>query len=153
MKLFLPIVLGASLLSLGCRSGGDPAKDGGSAAPLFGTEWTLASMDYEGGFLVMSSPKQHPTLLLVQAEDGTTSASGFAGVNRFHGGCELSEDGSLSFGALISTRMAGDAEVMKLEAAYLAHLDGTTSYDLSTNGLTLQTDGGKLVFQAAAAID
>ncbi len=84
----------------------------------------------------MGNGNRPPTLRL---ESATTRASGFAGCNRFSGPYTLSGD-SLSFGPLISTKMAC-AQGNDVEVAYLAALAEVRSFTATDSVLTLRGSG------------
>ena len=84
----------------------------------------------------MGNGERPPTLRL---ESATTRASGFAGCNRFNGPYTLSGD-SLSFGALVSTKMAC-AQGNDVEVAYLAALAEVRSFTVTDSVLTLVGSG------------
>ncbi len=66
--------------------------------------------------------------------DSAEKVSGSGGVNRFNGPCTLSGD-KLSFGVLVTTRMAGPPAVMKQESAFFTALAKVRSFKLDENGL------------------
>jgi heat shock protein HslJ len=66
-----------------------------------------------------------------------TDVSGNAGVNTYNGTYTSGADGTLTFGALISTQMAGDEAKMKLEADYLSALGTVTGYSVNGDLLDL----------------
>ena len=71
--------------------------------------------------------------------------SGQAPVNRYFGPFTASEDGSLEFGALARTEMAGPPELMRAEEEYFALLDRVTAFDADEVQLTLRTGGEMLL--------
>lgn len=98
-------------------------------------DWSLTSV----GELMnpMGQGNRAPTLRL---DSGESRASGFAGCNRFSGPYTLSGD-SLSFGALVSTKMAC-AQGNDVETAYLAALGTVRSFSVSDSVLTLRSADG-----------
>jgi heat shock protein HslJ len=66
-----------------------------------------------------------------------TDVSGNAGINTYNGTYTSSTDGTLTFGPLISTKMAGDEAKMKVEADYLAALGTVTAYSVNGDLLDL----------------
>ncbi len=78
--------------------------------------------------------------------DSPEKVSGSGGVNRFNGTCKLAGD-KLSFGPLMSTRMAGPPAVMDQEAKFLAALAKVTAFKLDENDLLhlLDKDGQELL--------
>ena len=78
------------------------------------------------------------------------NASGKSGCNSYRGSYSLSGD-QLSFGPMMSTRMACAAEaMMKQERDYLEVLSKVTSYDRGDGGALIlkTTDGKKIRFMA-----
>lgn len=71
--------------------------------------------------------------------------SGQAPVNRYFGPFTAGEDGSLEFGALARTEMAGPPELMQAEEEYFALLDRVTAFDADEVQLTLRTGGEMLL--------
>jgi heat shock protein HslJ len=106
------------------------APAGSAAAPaLPGSSWTLVGLgDVELGGTM-------PTIAF--GADGTMSGS--AGCNTFNGTYTI--DGhAVTFGPLATTRMACADDVMAIEDAYLAALDGASSWSIAEDGL-LVLDG------------
>jgi hypothetical protein len=66
-------------------------------------------------------------------------ASGQAPVNRYFGPFTAGEDGTLDFGVLARTEMAGPPELMRSEDTYFALLDRVTAFDADEVQLTLRT--------------
>ncbi len=97
-------------------------------------EWALSGLGERTD--PMGNGNRPPTLRL---ESATTRASGFAGCNRFSGPYTLSGD-SLSFGPLISTKMAC-AQGNDVEVAYLAALAEVRSFTATDSVLTLRGSG------------
>jgi heat shock protein HslJ len=67
----------------------------------------------------------------ITIEFAADAVSGFSGVNRYNGGYTSAKDGTLKFGALATTLMAGDEAAMKIESEYLAALAKVTNYSAS----------------------
>lgn len=78
--------------------------------------------------------------------------AGHSGVNRFRGSVTL-DGSSLSFGPLMTTRMAGEPAAMELERAVLAALDGTVTYRRLGDLLCLEDADGRVVLVARAAAE
>ena len=85
----------------------------------------------------------------ITAEFNAGQVSGSAGCNRYFGSYEIN-GGDITFSPLGSTRMACAAEVMQQEAAFLAALQLASSFQIEWDQLTVQHDGGRLVFQAGS---
>ena len=120
----------AGLAAAGCAR-----PDGGSLA---GRSWQLVGLDEQA-----SPPGAGGRPATLEFDTVATPASGFAGCNRYAGPYTRS-GGGLTFGPLVSTRMAcvdGDA----LERRFLAALAEVSTYTVSDSVLTLRTPGGSLL--------
>ena len=62
-------------------------------------------------------------------------ASGNAGVNTYNAKYTSATDGSLKFGPIASTQMAGEQAAMDAEAKYLEALQSVTAYSVNAEGL------------------
>jgi heat shock protein HslJ len=154
-----PTLLGLALLAqLGCAkapeattdttmSAATPsvaaAVDSTTAPRVTDRDWELVALG-EMATAPTGGGGKPATLRLDAAE---TRASGFAGCNRYSGHYTLAAD-SLSFGALVSTKMFcqdGDA----LERTYLAMLAAVRTWQATDSTLTLSAAGAPLAtFQA-----
>jgi heat shock protein HslJ len=76
-------------------------------------------------------------------------ASGSSGCNHYSAPFQAI-GGAISFGAFASTAMACEQPVMKVEAAYLRALQGSTAYDATHSVLHLTGGPVDLRFTAAA---
>ncbi len=101
--------------------------------------WTLTSY----------GPTDTPTLAVEGANaeltfnaDGTVSGS--SGCNSLNGDYSVEGD-QVTFGAIVSTRMACDGAIMAQEAAVLNVLTGTASYKVEGDLLTITKDSNVLV--------
>jgi heat shock protein HslJ len=114
------------------------AADSAASSPIADREWQLVSLGE-----MASAPTGgggNPATLRLDA--AATRAAGFAGCNRYSGPYTLTAD-SLSFGALVSTKMAcqdGDA----LERTYLAMLAAVRTWQATDSTLTLSAAGTPL---------
>lgn len=71
--------------------------------------------------------------------------SGHGGVNRFGGSCTI-EDDKLTFGAMISTQMAGASPLMKQERALLDALDEVRKFRAGSDARPeLLGEGGEAI--------
>lgn len=142
LLLFLPL-LAACSTSSGSTNSAAPSPGSGAASPsvgapigaqpsgggdLNGTSWTLTG----GPF-----PDTDLTAAGITLDFAGGKASGSSGVNRYNGSFTSTTDGSLQFGTLASTLMAGPDAAMKLEQAYLTALQQTFGYTLDGGTLTL----------------
>lgn len=87
-----------------------------------------------------------PTIPLVTLQFGADGrAAGKGGCNQYSGPYQVT-DNAISFGAMVSTKMACDPLVMDREQAYLDLLARVTSYELRNNAeLLLSADDGKRI--------
>ncbi len=76
--------------------------------------------------------------------------SGQAPVNRYFGPFTATDDGTLSFGPLARTEMAGPPELMAAEDEYMALLERVTAFDADEIALTLR-DGDEMLLDFAQA--
>ncbi len=112
------------------------------AGSITGREWVLVALGEQAS---PGGAGEKPAT--VQFDSATSRAAGFAGCNRFSGSYTLGR-GSLSFGPVMSTRMAC-ADGDELERGFLAALPRVTVYTLADSTLTLgSADGPLLRFRA-----
>ena len=106
---------------------------------LENTSWNLTF--YNDGLAVVSvdEPLQEKITL---GFGGGQQLFGNAAVNSFASNYEASDDGELSFGSIITTRMAGPAEMMELEAKIIDLLSKVQAYEVSGKNLTLKDENG-----------
>ncbi len=84
-----------------------------------------------------------PQVTLQFGADGR--AAGKAGCNQYGGPYQTTGNG-ISFGAMISTKMACEGDVMEREQAYLDLLGRVSSYEVRNNAeLILSADDGKRI--------
>lgn len=121
------IVLGMVLA--GCQS--RTMESAAVPASPEGITWMLVELN--GTAVAPVDNPRHPTLRL---DPAAQRVSGHAGVNSYGGGYELNGP-ALRFGQLMSTMMAGPAELMELERDYTAMLRGVTGWRLTAAGLEL----------------
>ena len=113
-----------------------------SARDLEGVQWELSRLGTE---VVVS-----PVRISLVFDAGR--ASGLAACNRYTGSVEAAAPGEVSFGELVSTRMACPDDLMAWEQAYLRALDHVTRYGFLAGRLALTAmqddDAVVLVFDA-----
>ena len=137
-------IVGLAVLVAAC--GGAAATPSPAADRLSGTTWALTSVDDQAV----------PADVVVTLAFAAGTASGSSGCNTYTG--PYTVDGqSLDFGALASTRMACAGAAMALEQAYLAALDGVTTWAVPQDvamgtELTLTGSGPKLRVRAARRV-
>jgi heat shock protein HslJ len=106
---------------------------------LENTSWNLTF--YNDGLAVVSvdEPLQEKITL---GFGGGQQLFGCAAVNSFASDYEFSDNGEISFGNIITTRMAGPAEMMELEAKIIDLLSKVEVYEVSGKNLTLKDGNG-----------
>jgi heat shock protein HslJ len=109
-------------------------------APLIGTTWSLESIAL--GTDAVASLVACTDASLELGDDG--SASGSGGSNTFSTAYET-EGASVSFDAVVSARMACEAEVMTQEAAVFGTLESAASFDIEGDVLTLNDGDGEFL--------
>jgi heat shock protein HslJ len=121
--------------------------------PLVGTTWKLDSYTQTDSArqarIVTAAVADKPATVTFKA-DGTLS--GNTGCNGFGGSYTLA-DGAITFGNIISTLIACEEPVADQERAILSDFQGTRSYTIQGDTLTITSDNGQraLTFTAAAA--
>ena len=105
-------------------NGTAPLPTGG--AELANTRWKLSGAAYDTAVTEASGI----TLDFAEAD-----ASGNAGVNTYNASYTSAADGSLTFGPIASTKMAGEQAAMDAEAKYLEALQSVTAYSVNAEGL------------------
>lgn len=134
------LLLAVVAVSAGCGSGSGGSSGGGddsptSAAALAGTSWRLT------GWSVSS---QDPNDFTITAEFKDGRIGGTSAVNRYGGPYTAGDDGSISFGDLVSTMMAGPEPDMKAEQIYLELLDQVEEFAIDGDELTLSAGAGNI---------
>lgn len=122
----------AMLFLAGCTS--TPEE----AATLVGPVWIAEQV--AGAALPVD-----PQVTLQFAADG--SAAGKGGCNQYSGPYQTTgNSNSISFGAMVSTKMACDGAIMERELAYLDLLGRVSSYEVRNDAeLVLYADDGKRI--------
>jgi heat shock protein HslJ len=108
-------------------------------AELPGSDWVVTG--YNNGKEAVTGPAVDSTLTVAFGTDGKISGAG--GVNRFMGDFESGAT-SVKIGPLQSTKMAGSAELMTQEGAYLTALQNSTTWEISSGKLTMRDAGGAM---------
>jgi heat shock protein HslJ len=117
-----------------------PAPGSGSTDPqtLMIPRWFLNSLSLDGQAVDIPADQQSITLQFVP--DG--SANGKGGCNEFGTTYTAAADGKLSFGPVMSTKMACDS-LMVQENAYFNALGKVTQFKTEGGRLTLSSADGK----------
>jgi heat shock protein HslJ len=118
----------------------DPTMGG-----LAGINWTLVSYG--------SADAQTPVLpeAPITAAFSEQGVSGSAGCNTYNGSFQFA-NGTLTFGEIISTRIACDEPVMAQETAYLNALTTASTFQINNGQLQITYEGGVLTFRDATLI-
>ena len=106
---------------------------------LENTSWNLTFYNDGNAVVSVDEPLQEKITL---GFGGGGQLFGNAAVNSFASDYETSDDGELSFGQIITTRMAGPAEMMELEAKIIELLSKVEAYEVSGKNLTLKDGNG-----------
>ena len=130
-----PIFLGLQA----CANSAPPAP--GPAAPLWGTQWVLASVGAQPVIQGSQATLQFP-------EAGHLAGNGSC--NRFSGAIKLHLD-QLAVGALVSTKMACMGGAMAQENAYMAALQKAQRYERSGDTLLIHVLGMEQPLRFTAA--
>jgi heat shock protein HslJ len=135
------------LLVFGCQSGPAAAPDEKlGASSLVGSEWACAEI----AGAAIDAGLRAPTLSF--NDDGRVTGS--TAVNRYNAPYHLSarEKGTgLRFGLLVSTRMAADADAMKVESSFTRALESVDAATMEGGRLKLWSgDSCVLAFDRAA---
>ena len=123
-------MIAAAMLVMGCGGGGMESV----VVPLPGTRWLLAE--------IAGTPVVEPGRATLDFEE-SGRASGNGSCNRFSGTATMVGD-SLSFGPLISTKMACVEEALTAqEGRYLGILGAARRYAVSGDTLRIYTTAGE----------
>jgi heat shock protein HslJ len=109
--------------------------------PIEGTTWLVNGI--VANQAVSSMPLGVEASLVF--EGGNVNVN--AGCNTGSGSAELGE-GTITFGAIATTRMACEGPAMDAESQILQVLQGDATYEINGNGMTLTSPGGGLVLVA-----
>ena len=122
-KMFVCVMM-LSLIAVGCGTS-EPSEP-----VLTGTNWKLV------GWSISS---QHPSSFEITANFDEKMIAGKSAVNQYSGTYELSGDGKIAFGPLMSTKMAGPEDEMRAENNYMNILSSVRKFTID-NGQLLMTD-------------
>lgn len=130
--------------------GGGAAMGGG---PAFGAVPTAEALQAVAEWQVVQLPgvaalpsTDRPTMQFTE----DARVAGRTGCNQYSGSYERT-DASVTFGQMVSTRMACPGGRMELETAFLAALDATRSLALNDQALSLLGEGGTLLARLVPA--
>ena len=139
----MTIVFSATALGVvGCGGGSSDAPRGGT---LTGGAWELAS------YLADTSQVQVPDTVTSTAVFSDGKVGGNAGVNQYGGTYKTGSGGTISFGDISSTLIAGPPDATAVENAVFAGLKAAASYYADAETLTLydKDDNALLVYGKA----
>lgn len=127
MKRILVCSMLLAIVSVGCSKAGSPD------ASLSGTNWKLA------GWLISS---QHPAGFEITANFDEKMIAGKSAINQYSGTYELSGEGRITLGPLISTKMAGPEEEMRAETNYINLLTSAKKFRIENEQLLMLDENG-----------
>lgn len=119
----LLVVLGAGC---GASTTEQPALDG--------TSWKLTGW---------AEPDPIPADATITAEFADGRMAGSAGVNRYNAAVTSGTDGAFAVEQAITTKMAGPADAMAAETAFLRRLEAATSYQVDGDTLVIDDADGQ----------
>ena len=138
MVRWLPSLFAVALL-VGCAADQTPVEGMQQKAALENTDWKLTRL---GDSPVTTGPGQREPHLVLRGQD--RRVSGFTGCNQMAGSYTL--DGrALSFGQMISTKMACLGGGMETETAFTAALQQVRAWSITGQTLTLSDGVGQPV--------
>ncbi|GAA3796634.1 META domain-containing protein [Streptomyces coacervatus] len=110
-------------------------------APLYGTKWTITALGATDS-TATSLPRQQraSTYLVFDQKSGTVT--GRLGCNHVNAKATV-RDGHITLGAPSTTRMMCDTSLMHTERSLLRLFDGTATYRLDHQTLTLTSENGE----------
>lgn len=111
---------------------------------LDNTTWNLTA--YLDGGALRALPVDAEVSLMFQG----STAGGKSACNRYHGNVTIGED-TLTFGQLLSTKMACQPPLMEIEQAYLRALDSVARWHLADGDLELRDGTGRALLVFARA--
>jgi heat shock protein HslJ len=139
------LLVAVAVVAAGCGSSSGGSSGGGGTtdpAALTGSFWKLTGWS-------VSSQDSNDFTITAEFKDGRIG--GKSAVNQYGGPYTAKDDGSISFGDLVSTMMAGPEPDMKAEQTYLALLAKATSFKVEGDQLTLSGGDGELIYSATTA--
>lgn len=107
-------------------------------APLYGTKWTITALGADG--TATSLPPKTSAYLTFDKKSG--KVTGRLGCNHVTAKAAV-RDGHITLGAPSTTRMMCDTSLMHTEKSLLRFFDGTATYELDHQTLTLTSTNGE----------
>jgi heat shock protein HslJ len=119
----------------------------GKDASLYGTRWTITALGTGGTATALPRTAAGPAHLIFDRKSGKVTGS--LGCNHVSAKATV-RDGRITLGRATTTRMMCDASLMHTEKSLLRFFDGTSSYRLDHQTLTLTSANGVTVEAVAA---
>jgi len=151
MKIFQRGLMALAILLLSAAIGTSAQSE--TAEPeddisLIDTQWLLVATETEDGLTPVAQGSE--ITLDFEGEDQVT---GNGGCNQYNGSYTV-EDETISFGALVSTRMACSEDALTAqEQTYVAALEASTGYVVTENQLTLMSADEQVLHFIRAEVD
>jgi heat shock protein HslJ len=127
----------------GCGNGDDATSD--TPDPALSGRWVLTGLAVDGTV----RPLPDGVSADITFDGGRVNGRG--PVNTFSGTYTSGGDGTLAFGPLARTEMAGTPRQNALEDAFFAGLEATRSFAIADGELSLRDEGGDTLLTFAAA--
>jgi heat shock protein HslJ len=109
-------------------------------APLYGTKWTITALGADGTATSLPQKQKASPYLTFDKKSGNVTGS--LGCNHVNAKATV-RDGHITLGAPSTTRMMCDTSLMHTERSLLRLFDGTVSYELDHQTLTLTSENGE----------
>ncbi len=138
ISILILTILGIAIL------GGCAAPGNGGGAALEDTRWVLQGYGQPGNLQAVLGDRTASATF--NSAEGTVTGS--TGCNSYFGGYDLRGDKINISGPVGQTEMACEEPLMTQETAYLALLQAMQSYEIDGSQLTLNCEGGVLVYTA-----
>jgi heat shock protein HslJ len=133
----VPLLIGLAAMLGGCSLVGDDTANGG----LVDTSWTVLSVAGQA-----TLPDARPTMTF--AQDATVSGTG--GCNQYTGSFRTDGD-RITVGPVSSTLMGCEGQRGQQETAFLAGLQGATTWRQGADGNLVLEGAGEIVAQPGVA--
>jgi heat shock protein HslJ len=131
------VVCAVLLVAVLAACGGDEAR------PLDGTKWIMTSYAVSGGMKdALSNPPVDANFSAPKNGEGEVTGNG--GVNNYNGPYKV-DGANITVSSIMSTRMAGNPDVMNQETAYLTALQSAATFEIKGDVLTMKNKSGTVV--------
>jgi heat shock protein HslJ len=138
------MVVLALVVVTGCGSSGSSTAD--DSKSLEGKTWKATEI--AGVKSVLTTPGSTAT-----AKFAAGRIAGSATINTYSGSYTTGPGNTMQIGSLMNTQMAGPADAMAQEQAYLAALQKAATYKVTSDSLTLLDSKGATLVKYAVAVD